>query len=57
MTRNDKKVFIHKTQAQIIDTYNIVFADEKRPFIEIDGGLSLNELSKALQKQVVDMLF
>ena len=57
MTRNDKKVFIHKTQAQIIDTYNIVFADEKRPYIEIDGNLPLGELEKTLKKEIVDMLF
>ena len=29
MTRNDKKVFIRKTQGSIIDTYVKVFANEK----------------------------
>ena len=57
MTRNDKKIFIHKTQAQIIDTYNLVFADEKRPYIEMDGTLELKEIAKNLQKKVVDMVF
>ncbi len=56
MTRNDKKVFIHKTQAKIIETYNEVFKEEKSPFIELDGSLSITETTRNLQKKVIDMI-
>lgn len=57
MTRNDKKAFVHKTQAQIIDTYNVVFHDEKRPYIEINGNLSVKDMTSTLKRQVVDTIF
>lgn len=44
MTRNDKKEFVHQTQSRIIQTYIDVFREEKFPYIEIDGNLSLKEL-------------
>lgn len=56
MTRNDKKAFIHKTQWQIIDTYNRVFEDEVRPYIELDGSLSIEKMAKNLQSKVIDMV-
>jgi thymidylate kinase len=57
MTRHDKKLFIHKTQAHIIDTYGYVFWQEKIPYIEINGThVSIKEMSRTLQKRVVDMI-
>lgn len=56
MTRNDKKTFIHKTQAQIIDIYNRVFIEESHPYIELDGSLSIAETTKNLQGKVIDMI-
>jgi thymidylate kinase len=56
MTRNDKKTFVHKTQSQIIDTYNKVFENESRPYIELDGTLSIKETTKNLQWKVIDMI-
>ena len=49
MTRNDKKLFVHRTQAQIIDTYNLVFNEEKRPFIAINGTLGVKEMAATLK--------
>lgn len=57
MTRNDKKEFVHKTQAQIIRTYNDVFHDEKTPYIEIDGTLSMKKMQEILKRRIVDTLF
>lgn len=54
MTRNDKTEFVHKTQAQIIQTYNDVFRDEKSPYIEIDGTMSMKKMVAILQKRVID---
>lgn len=54
MTRNDKTEFVHKTQAQIIHTYNDVFQSEKSPYIEIDGTLSMKKMESLLQKRVID---
>ncbi len=56
MTRNDKKAFVRKTQSQIIDTYNTVFHEEKHPYIEIDGTISIKNLTKNLREKVVDMI-
>ena len=56
MTRSDKKEFVHKTQAQIIRTYNDVFHDEKSPYIELDGLKSLKESRDLLKKKIVDTI-
>ncbi len=56
MTRNDKKTFIHATQSQIINTYNKVFKEEPRPYIELDGSLTISETAKNLQGKVIDMI-
>ena len=56
MTRNDKKEFVHKTQAQIIRTYNDVFHDEKSPYIEIDGTLSMKKMQEILKRRIVDTI-
>jgi hypothetical protein len=56
MTRNDKKAFVHRTQSQIIDTYNKVFEDERHPYIELDGSLSIKETTKNLKGKVIDMI-
>jgi thymidylate kinase len=56
MTRNDKKTFLHATQSRIIETYNRVFHNEKHPYIEIDGSLSIKEMANNLQKNVIDMV-
>ncbi len=56
MTRNDKKEFVHRTQAQIIRTYNDIFQEEKSPYIEIDGTKSQNEIMEILQRKVVDTI-
>jgi thymidylate kinase len=56
MTRNDKKLFVHKTQSRIIDTYNRVFKEEKNPYIELDGSLSIGETTKNLKAKVIDMV-
>jgi len=54
MTRNDKKEFVHKTQAQIIRTYIDVFHDEKSPFIELDWLKNLRESRAILKKKIID---
>jgi thymidylate kinase len=56
MTRNDKKEFVHRTQAQIIRTYNDIFQEEKHAYIEIDGNKNLKETASILQRKVVDMI-
>jgi len=56
MTRNDKKEFVHKTQAQIIRTYTDVFHDEKSPYIEIDGTLSMKKMGEILKRRIVDTI-
>jgi thymidylate kinase len=56
MTRNDKKIFVQKTQAQIIDTYNSVFREEKHSYIEIDGTILPDEITRNLKEKVVDMI-
>lgn len=56
MTRNDKKEFVHKTQAQIIHTYTDVFHDEKHPYIELDGLKSLQESREILKKRIVNTI-
>lgn len=56
MTRNDKKDFVHKTQAQIIRTYTDVFHDEQSPYIEVDGTLSMKKMQDILQKKIVDTI-
>lgn len=57
MTRNDKKMFIHNSQRQIIETYKLVFQDETLPYTAIDGMMSQGELSRFLKKRVIDMFF
>ncbi len=49
MTRDDRKSSIQKTQSQIITTYNKVFDEESRPYIKLDGTLSLKEATRDLQ--------
>ena len=56
MTRNDKKEFVHKTQAQIIQTYTETFEHEKHPYIELDGTLGLKAMTGLLQRKVVDVI-
>lgn len=56
LTRNDKKSFIHKTQSQIIDTYNRVFKEDSHPYIELDWSLSIRQTTKNLQGKVIDMI-
>lgn len=56
MTRNDKKEFVHKTQAQIIRTYTDVFHDESSSYIEIDGTLSMKKMSDILKRRIVDTI-
>ncbi len=56
MTRNYKKEFVHKTQAQIILTYNDVFHDEKCPYIELDGLKNLKESRDILKRRIVDTI-
>ena len=57
MTRNDKKLFIKETQAQIIQTYRRVFEDETGQYLEINAMLSSNQMANILKKHVIDMLF
>lgn len=57
MTRQDKKLFIQNTQNQIIETYKRVFQDETQSYIELDGMVSIKELSLMLRKRVVDTIF
>lgn len=56
LTRNDRKVFIRKTQSQIIDTYNLVFSDEQKPYISIDGMLEIDTLGETLKKKIIDTI-
>jgi thymidylate kinase len=56
MTRNDKKEFVHNTQAQIIKTYTETFQHENTPYIELDGTLGLKAMTDLLQKKVVDVI-
>lgn len=56
MTRDDRKSSIQKTQSQIITTYNKVFDDEPRPYIKLDGTLSLKEATRDLQWKVIDTI-
>ena len=56
MTRNDKKVFIRKTQGSIIDTYVKVFANEKWKIIKLEGELSLKEVSASMKRNLVDSI-
>lgn len=57
MTRNDKKIFIKKTQSQIIQTYRRVFEDEMGQYLEINTMQTKSDMEKILKKHVVDMLF
>lgn len=57
MTRNDKRLFIRKTQWDIIDTYKKVFAEEKGKSIQINGEWSLKEVEYTLRRNVVDSIF
>lgn len=56
MTRQDKKTFIRKTQAQIIDSYNIVFHSDKEKAIEIDGMQKTQDIALNLKNQVLEMI-
>ena len=56
MTRSDKKDFIRKTQAQIIDSYSTVFQAEKHKAIEINGMQKSIEIADDLKKQVLQMI-
>lgn len=56
MTRNDKKIFIRKTQESIISTYLSTFDADTSKHITISGEVSMPELEKQLQKQVVDTI-
>lgn len=56
MTRSDKKGFIRKTQAQIIESYNKVFQTEKSKAIEIDGMQKSWDIAEDLKKQVLEMI-
>lgn len=57
MTRHDKKLFVHKTQEQIINTYREVFKKEdKQGIIEIDGNVSYREIGDHLKLEVVDKI-
>lgn len=57
MTRHDKKLFVRKTQDQIIATYNNVFAKEdKSSYIALDGMVSYRKIDNQLQSKVIDIL-
>ena len=56
LTRNDRKVFIRKTQSQIIDTYNLVFNDEKKPYISIDGMTNMKDMEETLKRKIIDTI-
>ncbi len=56
MTRSDKKDFIRKTQAQIIDSYTTVFQSEKNKAIEINGMQKSAEIANDLKRQVLEMI-
>ncbi len=56
MTRNDKKAFVRKTQWSIIDTYKNVFEVKTSKVIYINGETSLKDITKDLQRKVVDTI-
>jgi hypothetical protein len=56
MTRDDKKAFVRKTQATIIDTYKTVFGVKTSKVIYIDGENTLKNIEKELQRKVVDTI-
>lgn len=56
MTRDDKKAFVRKTQATIIDTYKTVFGVKTSKVIYIDGEHTLKNIEKELQRKVVDTI-
>jgi thymidylate kinase len=56
LTRNDRKIFIRKTQSQIIDIYNLVFNDEKKPYIAIDGMIDIDHIEESLKRKIIDTI-
>lgn len=56
MTRNDKKAFIRKTQASIIETYAKVFKVEKGKHISLNGEQSIKEVTAAMKRHLVDAI-
>lgn len=56
MTRDDKKAFVRKMQWSIIDTYKNVFEVKTSKVIYINGELSLKDITKDLQRKVVDTI-
>lgn len=57
MTRNDKRLFIHKTQGDIIDTYKRVFNEETGKHIQLTGEWSMKDVEIALKRKIVDSIF
>lgn len=57
MTRNDKRVFIRKTQSDIIETYKKVFREEKGKCVSVDGEGTLKEVGYNLKRKIVDSIF
>jgi thymidylate kinase len=56
LTRNDRKIFIRKTQSQIIDIYNLVFNDEKKAYIAIDGMIDIDHIEESLKRKIIDTI-
>lgn len=57
MTRHDKKIFVQKTQEQIIKTYKEVFQKEdKSNVFEINGNIEYRDITKYLKEEVVDKI-
>lgn len=56
MTRRDKKEFIKKTQAQIIEAYSNAFTWEKNKAIEINGMQKPKLIAEDLKKQVLEII-
>jgi thymidylate kinase len=57
MTRNDKRLFIKKTQNDIIETYKKVFKEETGKWVQLTGEGTLKEVEFALKRKVIDSIF
>jgi thymidylate kinase len=57
MTRNDKRLFIKKTQWDIIETYKKVFSKETGKWIQLNGEWTIKEVEFTLKRKVVDSIF
>lgn len=57
MTRNDKRLFIKKTQNDIIETYKKVFKEETGKGVQLTWEGTLKEVEFALKRKVIDSIF